>query len=247
MRQIPHYRANTIETVRLAIAAREHLFGIAAREGIDFDLERRGILHFYATRKEYESALKVNALLREGGLERRSVTPDEIRWLEPALHGEFYGGFSTPSDSTGDIHKFTRGLADACAPHDVEFRYDTAVQSIHEESTGRLVVASETQGQRDAAAFDSLVICAGVGSRAFAAMVGDHVNVYPVKGYSITVSRRCEEPAARALGQPARRQREDRHVPARRGPFSRRGHGGTERPQSRYPFGPYRAARAMDA
>jgi D-amino-acid dehydrogenase len=86
-RQIPHYRANTIETVRLAIAAREHLFGIAAREGIDFDLERRGILHFYAARKEYESALKVNALLREGGLERRSVTPDEIRSIEPALHG----------------------------------------------------------------------------------------------------------------------------------------------------------------
>ncbi|ALP68327.1 D-amino acid dehydrogenase [Paraburkholderia caribensis] len=187
MRQIPHYRANTIETVRLAIAAREHLFGIAAREGIDFDLERRGILHFYATRKEYESALKVNALLREGGLERRAVTPEEIRSIEPALHGEFYGGFFTPSDSTGDIHKFTRGLADACARHGVEFRYDTAVQSIHEESTGRLVVASQTQGQRDAAAFDSLVICAGVGSRAFAAMVGDHVNVYPVKGYSITV------------------------------------------------------------
>jgi D-amino-acid dehydrogenase len=31
------------------------------------------------------------------------------------------------------------------------------------------------------------VICAGIGSRQFAAMVGDHVNVYPVKGYSITV------------------------------------------------------------
>ena len=26
-----------------------------------------------------------------------------------------YGGFFTPSDSTGDIHKFTRGLAAACA------------------------------------------------------------------------------------------------------------------------------------
>ncbi|CAH2776085.1 MAG: D-amino acid dehydrogenase (EC [uncultured Paraburkholderia sp.] len=45
LRQIPHYRANTVETVRLAIAAREHLFSIAEREGIDFDLERRGILH----------------------------------------------------------------------------------------------------------------------------------------------------------------------------------------------------------
>src|ERR1700742_2603655 len=44
LREIPHYRTNTVETVRLAIAAREHLFSIAETEGIDFDLERRGIL-----------------------------------------------------------------------------------------------------------------------------------------------------------------------------------------------------------
>ena len=46
---IRHYRANTVETVRLAIAAREHLFRIAEQEGIAFDLERRGILHVYRT------------------------------------------------------------------------------------------------------------------------------------------------------------------------------------------------------
>jgi len=40
---IAHHRANTIETVRLAIAARQHLFDIAERERIEFDLERRGI------------------------------------------------------------------------------------------------------------------------------------------------------------------------------------------------------------
>src|SRR3569623_252114 len=43
LRQLPNYRATTIETVRLAIAAREHLFCIADREGIAFDHERRGI------------------------------------------------------------------------------------------------------------------------------------------------------------------------------------------------------------
>ena len=32
------YRNNTIETTRLAIAARAHLFSIAEREKIDFDL-----------------------------------------------------------------------------------------------------------------------------------------------------------------------------------------------------------------
>ncbi|SHL23762.1 D-amino acid dehydrogenase [Paraburkholderia terricola] len=187
LRQIPNYRSNTIETVRLAIAARQHMFSIAERERIDFDLERRGILHFYATRKEFEAATKVNALLREGGLDRRAVTPDEIRALEPTLHGHFHGGYFTDSDSTGDIHKFTRGLADACVRLGVEFRYDTSVHSISEATTGEPEIAFTREGQMDMGSFDRVVICAGVGSRALAAHVGDHVNVYPVKGYSITV------------------------------------------------------------
>ena len=35
--------------------------------------------------------------------------------------------------------------------------------------------------------FDKCVICAGVASHKFAKMLGDRVNIYPVKGYSITV------------------------------------------------------------
>ena len=138
LREIPRYRSNTIDTVRLSIAAREHLFSIAQREGIDFDHERRGILHLYSTRREFDSAMQVNELLREGGLDRRPVTPDEIRAIEPALHGKFHGGFFTESDFTSDIHKFTRGLAAACERRGVKFRYDTSVESIGEESGGRV-------------------------------------------------------------------------------------------------------------
>jgi D-amino-acid dehydrogenase len=36
--------------------------------------------------------------------------------------------------------------------------------------------------------FDSVVVCAGVASRNLASQLGDRVNVYPVKGYSITVN-----------------------------------------------------------
>ena len=79
---IPNYRANTVETVRLAIAARAVLFETAEREGIDFDLERRGILHFYDRRKDLAHARKVNELLRAGGLERREVSAEEIREIE---------------------------------------------------------------------------------------------------------------------------------------------------------------------
>lgn len=187
LRQIPHYRANTVETVRLAIAAREHLFSVAESEGIDFDLERRGILHIYKTRKEFDAASKVNALLREGGLDRNPVTASEVHGIEPTLHGNFHGGFFTPSDSTGDIHKFTRGLADACARQGVEFHYDAEITSIEHPADGKFTLLVRLDGEAQRFAFERIVVCAGVKSRDFAAMLGDHVNIYPVKGYSITV------------------------------------------------------------
>lgn len=187
LRQIPNYRRNTIDTVRLAIAARAHLYSIAQREGIAFDHEQRGILHFYATRREFDAATKVNTLLRAGGLERRAVTPEEIRAIEPTLQGQFYGGFFTESDSTGDIHKFTRGLAQACERLGVEFRYEATVESVEQTPELKIAVRARRDALADTSIFDRLVVCAGVGSRALAAQVGDQVNVYPVKGYSITV------------------------------------------------------------
>ncbi len=47
---IPAHEDNTITTARLAIEARAHLRQMAAEEGIDFDCEDRGILHFYQSK-----------------------------------------------------------------------------------------------------------------------------------------------------------------------------------------------------
>jgi D-amino-acid dehydrogenase len=196
LRQIPNYRANTIETVRLALAARRHLFAIAERERIEFDLERRGILHVYQNQKAFDNAARVNALLCEGGLDRHAVTSREIGSIEPALKGDFVGGFFTPSDSTGDIHKFTRGLADACVRLGVGFRYDTEITNIQRHADTRFEIAACTDGIPVLDTFDNVVVCAGVRSRHFAAMLGDRVNVYPVKGYSITVC--LDDEASRA-------------------------------------------------
>ena len=112
--QIPYYRRNTTATVRLALEARRLLFALAERERIDFNLEKRGILHIYRDQQGFQHASDVNVLLQEGGLERYAVTPAEIKAIEPAIYGDYYGGFFTPSDATGDIHKFTCGLAAAC-------------------------------------------------------------------------------------------------------------------------------------
>lgn len=194
---IPKYEQNTVETVRLAVAAREHLFAWAEKEQIDFNLEERGILHIYADKHGFDHASKVNELLKAGGLDRVSVSCDEMKSIEPALVGEFYGGFYTESDSTGDIHKYTRGLANACEKLGVQFVFDAAVGELAHNGNGVSVSYKENgvdnAGHSD---FDGVVVCAGIESRRFASQLGDRVNIYPVKGYSITVE--LEDAASQA-------------------------------------------------
>ena len=184
---IAQYRENTIETARLAVRARDYLFAWADQEGIDFDLKKQGILNIYRDRKGFEHAGQVSQLLAQGGLPRRAVTPAEMKAIEPTLAGDYYGGYYTESDSTGDIHKFTQGLARACERLGVNFVYGKNVVQV--QSNGQVArVQTEVDSQREWQLFDEIVVCAGVASRRFAAQLGDRVNVYPVKGYSITVN-----------------------------------------------------------
>ena len=184
---IPHYERNTVESARLAIAAREHLFAWAQEEGVDFDLKKEGILHIYREKKGFEHAGEVSKMLALGGLPRRAVTPSEMKTIEPTLAGTYYGGYFTESDSTGDIHKFTTGMARAAERIGVQCLYEQDVLSIHSDGTKAEVTAAGSDGLVTHQ-FDGLVVCAGVESRSFAAQLGDRVNIYPVKGYSITVN-----------------------------------------------------------
>jgi D-amino-acid dehydrogenase len=194
---IPHYRRNTVETARLAIAAREHLDAWAAEEGIDFDHRREGILHIYRDQAGFEHAKQVSQLLAAGGLSRRAVTPEEIRAIAPTLAGRYFGGWYTESDTTGDIHKFTHGLAQAAQRRGVRCLYGQDVRSLQARDDGVRVTLATPEGEQ-ALHFDGVVVCAGVASRAFAAQLGDRVNVYPVKGYSITVNLTDEASQAAA-------------------------------------------------
>ncbi len=185
---MPHYERNTIETARMAVAARQHLFAWAAEEGIDFDHKREGILHIYRDKKGFDHAGKVSELLAKGGLPRRAVTPSEMKTIEPTLAGTYYGGYFTESDSTGDIHKFTNGLAAAAARLGVRTLYGQDVKTVQSNGTQAVITVAEQDATPSVHTFDGVVVCAGVASRDFAAQLGDRVNIYPVKGYSITVN-----------------------------------------------------------
>jgi len=183
---MPHYHDNTIALARMAAGARAHLFEWAQEENIQFDLQQRGILHLHRDRAEFEHAVAVSKLLARAGVPRRAVTPDEIRAIEPTLQGDYYAGHYTESDSSGDIHKFTTGLALAAQRHGAQLRYNQQVVQLNAISDGVDVTVLQGEGATTSR-YDAVVICAGAASRALAAQLGDDVNVYPVKGYSVTL------------------------------------------------------------
>src|SRR5690606_28352739 len=87
----------------------------------------------YRDRQGFEHAAKVSRPLAAGGLERRAVTPEEMRAIEPTLQGRYYGGYYTESDATGDIHKYTVGLAAAAQRHGAAILCDTTVDNVQSD------------------------------------------------------------------------------------------------------------------
>ena len=129
----------------------------------------------------------MNKWLAEAGLNRKEVTLDEMLSIEPTLNlKNFVGGFYTKSDMSGDIHKFTKLLADTCEKKGVKFYYETEITGVnHNKQQPIIIFKRSNQLQRHN--YDGIVICAGVNSKFIANGLGDNVNIYPVKGYSITL------------------------------------------------------------
>ena len=96
---MPQYERNTVETARMAVAVRQHLFAWAEEEGIQFDLKKEGILHIYRDKAGFDHAGRVSQLLAKGCLPRRAVTPQEMKTIEPTLAGKYYGCLLYKSDA----------------------------------------------------------------------------------------------------------------------------------------------------
>ncbi len=187
MGNIPNHKTNTICTTKMAIESIVELNKILKKENLHIDLKKKGILHLVDNKENFQHCLKMNEWLKEGGLKRYPVTISEIKNIEPTLNvDKIYGGFYTKSDMTGDIHIFAKKLADICIKKGVKFNFSSWVKNIS-VCNKDIKIQFQKSENLEIERFDSIVICAGVNSKHFADQIGDNVNIYPVKGYSITV------------------------------------------------------------
>ncbi|MBL8386030.1 MAG: D-amino acid dehydrogenase [Burkholderiales bacterium] len=183
-------RHNIRQLVNLGLYSRAALRALREETGIAYDQLSRGILHFYTSDAEYEAAQAPARLMREFGCELEMVSPDQCVAIEPALAAARHllaGGSMTPSDESGDAHKFTRALAQLAAARGVRFAYDTAVEDIA-VAGGRIdgVRVRDAAGTRLLSG-DAYVLCLGAFSPRFARRLGVRLAIYPAKGYSVTM------------------------------------------------------------
>lgn len=182
---------NIRNIVNLGLYSRDQLQRLRAATGIAYDQRQQGILHFYTSEQEYAAAQEPARIMREQGCELDMKTPEECVAIEPALaqcRAQIVGGSMTPSDESGDAHRFTQALADLAAQAGVKFRYQTRVLGFEREGQdlARVIVA-DANGEIERLGADRFVLCLGSFSRGLARELGVSLNIYPAKGYSMTL------------------------------------------------------------
>lgn len=190
------FERNARQLAGLARYSRECLAELRSDTGIEYDRVARGILHFCTEQAEFEALAKHAASMRGLGVVREVKSAAQCHDLEPALRGSrarVVGGVYSPQDESGDAHAFTTRLARLAEQKGMRFMRETAVESL-ETAAGR-VSAVRAGGERLAA--EAFVVSLGSYSARLLAPLGIAIPVYPLKGYSVTLSL-PPEVAARA-------------------------------------------------
>jgi D-amino-acid dehydrogenase len=191
------FARNKARMQRIAHYSKACLTELCAETGIAFDHGTGGVLQLFRTEQELAAAEKSTRVLTQFGIAHRILDAKAVLAAEPALRSSavsFAGGLDLPDDETGDCHKFTVGLADLLRARGVTFRFNTGVTRLIVDG-GRLAGIATDAGMLDA---DAYVIALGAEAAPLLRTIGIDLPIYPVKGYSVTVTAGDNIPAPRS-------------------------------------------------
>ncbi|QPF71717.1 D-amino acid dehydrogenase [Roseateles sp. DAIF2] len=195
------FERNVEELVQLGRYSHASLKELVAQTGIEYERLERGILHFFSSQADFEAGAIAAEIMQRHGVDRRILNREEVLAVEPALrsfqHGVF-GGTFTPSDESGDARIFTQKLAKLCAERGATFLWEHDVLAL-EQAGGSIVgaqVASRLSGQKRSLKADAYVAAMASYTPALLKPLGEHLNIYPAKGYSATLKLKRPDDAS---------------------------------------------------
>ena len=181
------WRESAEMLLRIAVYSRDALDELSDETGIDYDRGIVGTLKVFRDDLSMEAARRNTDLLGGFGLESRALDTTGCLELEPALApiaDKITGGIHYPGDRAGDAYRFTRALAALCTDMGVTFELGRTVTGL--KALGNQISSMDTdKGEMTA---DAYVLAMGSYSPQLARQVGIKLPIYPVKGYSVTVS-----------------------------------------------------------
>ena len=181
-------RANTLNKLRLCIYSRDALKALRADTGIAYDETTDGTLYLYRDAGMLETGMANMQLLTDHGLSGlKGVSAARCAELEPALApavDRIAGAIHCAFDESGDSNKLCQGLVALMEDIGVTFRWGTTVTGLDAEGDRIARVLTDSGAMTGDAYVMSLASYTPLVTKG----LGVRMPIYPVKGYSLTVS-----------------------------------------------------------
>lgn len=182
---------NIAAIVALSLYSRQQLLVLRRQLDLQYDHLECGILHIYTDPAAFAQASAAAQVMRDFGLDRRTVDVEQCLNIEPALADARHlllGGDYTGSDESGDAHKFTVALAEHARASGVNFRLNLTVDRIIQDGQQIAGIHVHDTDNSERLSADAYVVALGSYSPLLLKPLGVHLPIYPAKGYSATLT-----------------------------------------------------------
>jgi D-amino-acid dehydrogenase len=180
-------RENTIAVLKLAIRSAALMDEIRESVPIEFTFRSAGKLVLLSSDHEKQSARKSSALKASHGGKLEVIDFPEACEIEPGLNQfrkPYAGAIWSEDDAVGCAKKFCEGMsAWLSTSRDVQVRLNEKIETIVTRD-GKLERVETSRGSLEP---DAVVVCLGAQSSEFLRPLGVRANIYPVRGYSVTL------------------------------------------------------------
>lgn len=177
---------NTARKYALASYSQKILHETIQDTGVAFDRIDRGILYFYRDPAKFEAGIAHMNIMKRLGHRIDVLDRAAVLKLEPALASigdKIAGGIFCPTDESGSCTLFTANLAAHLEKQGAELRTGETVLSL--ETSGDEVTSVKTS--KGVVKADAYVLSLGNHSAALSRQIGEPLNIYPIKGYALTL------------------------------------------------------------
>jgi len=180
-------RINTTRKLGLSVYSQNLLHSVVQHTKVTYDRQANGCVYLYRTPAALEKGIFKTKILSDSGQQFEVVDGTRAAEIDPIfapVKDKIAGGIYCPTDESGDVNMFTRGLAEYCQRElGVVFEMDTTIQGI-DVGGGRVERIVTDKGDFTASHY---VLSLGSYSPIVARKIGIKLPIYPVKGYSVTL------------------------------------------------------------